>query len=113
MTTPRFTIEATGREGRAIRLSVAGRLDATTAPRLLERCHTVEAAGMDLVLDLSAVSFISSSGVGALMILSDRFHDRCQSFLLEPVSPPVRAILELLNLSASFSGGVPPAAGVR
>ncbi|MEU5215397.1 STAS domain-containing protein [Streptomyces sp. NPDC020807] len=49
-------------------LSIRGELDLVTSPRLRRRVHDAVAGGhRDLVVDLSAVRFCDSSGVGVLI----------------------------------------------
>ncbi|MFE2555076.1 STAS domain-containing protein [Streptomyces sp. NPDC059352] len=49
-------------------LSIRGELDLVTSPRIRRRVHDAVAGGRhDLVIDLSAVRFCDSSGVGVLI----------------------------------------------
>jgi anti-anti-sigma factor len=85
-------------QGEAALVRVEGRLDAKTAPRLLEHCLAARRAGGHLVLNLSAVSFLSSSGVGVLLVLAEKARSDGGSLRLASPSAAVRAPLELLNL---------------
>jgi len=79
-------------------IRVAGRLDSTGAPLLAQRCAAVAAAGSDLVLELSGVTFIASSGVGALLATAERFRESGRTLALAALPPPVDAVIRLLNL---------------
>jgi len=85
---------------RALVLRVSGRLDATTAPQLAERCAEAVASARRLVLNLEKVSFIASSGVGALLATSERYREAGSALHLAALSQPVAAVIRLLNLDA-------------
>ncbi|MFB7175712.1 STAS domain-containing protein [Streptomyces sp. NPDC056254] len=55
-------------------LTVAGELDMDTAQDLTEAADAIELHGQTLTLDLSAVTFIDSSGLNALLALRHRVH---------------------------------------
>jgi anti-anti-sigma factor len=93
-----FTVyDAPGR-GRAAVVRVGGRLDARTSPRLLEHCLAARASGGHLVLNLADVTFLSSSGVGVLLVLTEKVRADGGTLRLASPSPAVKAPLELLNL---------------
>ena len=82
----------------SVTVSARGRLDAKTAPRLLEHCLAARHPKAELVLRLTEITFLSSSGVGMLLVLSDRCKADGGSLRIEAPSVAVRAPLELLNL---------------
>ena len=84
--------------GSAVVVRVEGRLDAKSAPRLLEHCLAARHAGGHLVLNLSQVTFLSSSGVGVLLVLAEKVREGGGSLRIASPSAAVRAPLELLNL---------------
>jgi anti-sigma B factor antagonist len=62
-----LTITTREAEGRTV-VSVAGEIDVYTAPRLREEITELVAAGSyDLVIDMSAVEFLDSTGLGVLV----------------------------------------------
>jgi anti-sigma B factor antagonist len=90
--------------------AVAGELDAQTAPRL-----TGEAAGRlgsdevsRLVVDLSAVTFLDSTGIAALVRLRNRALDVGKQFALRNPGPRVVRILKITALDTIFD--IEPAA---
>lgn len=67
----------------------------------LER--VLEKGGFDcLVLDLSAVDFIDSSGIGFLVSLASRIDNDAKSFYLYRPGPQVEKTLELVRLRKYF-----------
>ena len=53
--------------GKTVVLRVVGRIDAKTAPRLLQGAMPFAGMGRNLVLNLADVTFMGSSGVGVLL----------------------------------------------
>ncbi len=84
-------------------LRVNGRLDSGSAPLLAQRCAEVNAAGKHLVLNLEQVSFIASSGVGALLAVAEQFNGSHRTLGLVALSPAVDAVIRLLNLDQFLS----------
>ena len=60
-----LVFEDMGGSGRAEVIRLRGRLDARTAPLLIERCANARDAGRNLVLNLRDVQLLSSSGAGS------------------------------------------------
>jgi anti-anti-sigma factor len=90
--------EELGLHGRSEVIRVRGRLDARTSPLLMERCAAARDANRHLVLNLRDVSFLSSSGIGSLLALTEEFRERGTLVALVEASPTVREAIELLNL---------------
>jgi len=67
-------------------LRIRGRLD-------------VQSSGRHLVLNLSGVTFLGSSGVGALLVLVERFREQSRSIRLAALSQPALTVVELLDLA--------------
>lgn len=88
------------REGSLIRLR--GDLDAQTAPLLDGAAAEVAAAGTEeIVLDLSEVDFVDSSGLRS--ILAARRTAGADGLVLRSPSRAVAAILELTGLAGQFT----------
>lgn len=97
-TTDELVITDAGLVGRTAVLRVRGRLDAGTAPMLLERCAQVQANGQNLVLNLSEVSFLGSSGIGAMLVLVEQFQEQAGSVRFAALSDAAASVVELLDL---------------
>ncbi len=72
-----LTITTREAEGRTV-VSVAGEIDVYTAPRLREEITGLVAAGTyDIVIDMSEVEFLDSTGLGVLVggLKKVRAHD--------------------------------------
>jgi anti-sigma B factor antagonist len=89
--------------GNAAVVLVQGRVDAKTAPQMVEQCLAARPARGHLVLDLSGVTFLSSSGVGALMVIAEKVKVDGGTLRIASPSPFVRTPLELLNLNRFLS----------
>lgn len=95
---PPFSIERTNVMNGTVLLRVRGELDARNAQVMVEESTRVLVAGQNLVLNLEGVSFIASSGIGALLALVEEFRRGPGSLRLAAISPPVDAVVRLLNL---------------
>jgi anti-anti-sigma factor len=97
-----------GAEGMALRL--IGELDLSTVDDLLGGVEDrlVEGRG-DLVIDASALAFIDSTGVKALVDIARRLGPGRELVLVRP-SPPAARTLELLSASSFPNLVIRPAA---
>lgn len=84
--------------GRTVLLRVQGKLDARSAPHLLEVGSRIRTRKMNLVLDLSGVTFMASSGLGSLLSLAEEFRQSENRVRLASPSPAVDSVIHLLNL---------------
>lgn len=84
-------------------LRVRGRLDARSAPVLTARCAEVRGQGRHLLLNLAGVTFIASSGVGALLALVEECRQSHIRVRLAEVPPAVDSVIRLLNLDQFLS----------
>ena len=81
----------------------ASRLDASTAREFKKRCEEVWRPDVAAIsADLAQVSFLDSSGVGALLSLYQRLPSSNPSVKLRRVQPAVQAVIELLRLHRIF-----------
>ncbi|MGH2570649.1 MAG: STAS domain-containing protein [bacterium] len=100
-----FSITESARQGAAI-LRVTGRLDARNAQILLRTCRAHEEKGdRNLVINLSEVTFVASSGVGTLLALTEELADAGGTVHLVALSDPVKSVIELLNLTQFLNLG--------
>jgi anti-sigma B factor antagonist len=80
-----------------------GYIDTYNSTSFLKRAEKAVAAGFArLILDLSSVSFISSTGVGALVSLLKLARQRNGDVILQSVQPRVYEVLQLLGFSQFF-----------
>lgn len=97
-------------EGGVTVLAVSGDLDMSTAPQLLDAGFTALDAGrLNLVVDLSKVTFCDSSGLGAFVRLKKRVDAADGRFALAGPPPTVRTILNVTGLAEVV--GVHPSVG--
>jgi anti-anti-sigma factor len=73
---------ATERDGDELRLLVRGELDIATAPRLAAAMPDEQAPSV--LLDLSGVSFMDSTGLRAVLALHDELGERLRIVASEP-----------------------------
>ncbi len=95
-----LTVE-TAREDGEILVRLTGELDMYTSPTLQERLEQLiaEAASQVVVLDLSQLTFIDSSGLSAMVMASRRLRDRGGELSLSGPSPAARRVLEITGIS--------------
>ncbi len=84
-------------------LSVAGELDAHTAPVLDEAVGNVT-RDADLVINGSALTFVDSSGLRVLLDARSTWIDAGHRVIVEQPSPNLRRILEVTGLTDHFVG---------
>jgi anti-anti-sigma factor len=91
------------RRGGVLVLLLAGRVGVESAAALVTAVADAVASGdRDLVLDLSAVDYVSSAGLKALETAADRCAETHGSLALRAASQPVRLALELGGLLDRF-----------
>lgn len=94
-----FMLEEVAAPDGAVLLRLTGRLDAKNAQALVARCTDLHANGVTrVVINLSGVTFVASSGIGSLLALTERFQDAGGGVRLVEVSDAVRSVVDLLNL---------------
>lgn len=81
---------------------LSGRLDADRAARLDLDALGAELDGTDLLLDLSDLQFIDSTGLGLLFKLQRRFASQGRRLALCGMQPPVRQLMEVTRLTTLF-----------
>ena len=91
--------------GRAI-LTVTGSVDLASRGRLLEVGHAAlrREGCVALLLDLSGVTFVDSTGVGAFVELAADAEDQGATFAITNPSPRVQRLLEVTGLSETWTG---------
>lgn len=77
---------------------VSGRLDSRGTPQFVKECSPSCSAGGRVVLNLSGVRFLSSSGIGALLAMSEVAREHAGELRIAEPSDVVVATIDLLNL---------------
>lgn len=84
-------------------LELNGRFDAFAAPAVSEALDRLGQPGATLVVDLSAVEFIDSTGLATLVQAMKRQQAISGSLILKSPTDAVRVILELTRLDRAFA----------
>lgn len=85
-------------------LRIGGRIGVKQAKELRTRCALLRYSGYKhLILNMSKVSFIASSGIGALIVLSGEMRIKGGGVHLASVSQAVQRVIKLLNVGGFLS----------
>lgn len=106
MSTKPTPIEVFENDGITVVVPRGPRLDAEIAGELrAQLLQLIDRGARKLVIDLPAVDFIDSSGLGALVSALKRLRqtDPAADIRLAHVQAPVRAVLEIIRLHRVFS----------
>ena len=93
-----FAITNETSRGKTVLMRVTGRLDAKSAPALMNRCADVRTSGNNLILNMESISFVASSGIGALLALAEQFKESTGKVRIASPSAAVESVIKLLNL---------------
>jgi anti-sigma B factor antagonist len=92
-------IKPGGLETKVNVLRLSGRLEATGAQRLRQQCLELRGQGMlRLILELSGLTFVASSGLGTFLLLTEEFGNAGGKVVLAALNPNVLSVIKLLNL---------------
>ncbi|SHF47889.1 anti-sigma B factor antagonist [Jatrophihabitans endophyticus] len=87
-------------------LLATGSIDIASRDRLADAAaEALRSGATDVVVDLSAVSFIDSTGVGTLVGIAEAVSDIDGSFHVREPSRPVARILEVSGLADEWREG--------
>lgn len=78
------------------------RLDASIAIQFKETFRTLTADGGDVILDLSDVAFLDSSGLGAIVAVFKALGSE-RHMALAGLQPPVEKVMMLTRMNAVFA----------
>lgn len=96
-------LEVTERDGWSV-VEVGGEIDVATAPRLREQLIAlVNDQHYRIVVDLEAVDFIDSTGLGVLISGLKRVRTHGGSFALVCTEPRILKVFEITGLLAVFN----------
>jgi anti-anti-sigma factor len=90
-------------EPHGVRVTVSGELDVAVIDRLQQRLDSLARAGETVVLDLSELSFIDSSGLNVIVTtLRQAERDGWELRVAPNMSAPVLRVVKLMGLDAVF-----------
>src|ERR1700761_6673627 len=98
---PHFRIEQAEAPGRPVQLALVGELDLASADDLTEALDPLAGQRRPVLLDLSPLDFIDSSGLRAVIFAFTRA--RREGWQLEvgwDLTEPVRRVIELVGVGA-------------
>ena len=90
-------------EGNSAILFLSGEVDMKSSPRARAQLLDMVAAGKAVLVDMSEVSYIDSSGVATLVEGLQAARKAGAAFALVAVSPSARQVLELARLDQVFT----------
>jgi anti-anti-sigma factor len=94
-----FWIKDLKKDGAVAFVGVGGRLGTSSAQEFLRHCQALLTVDeRHIVIDMSAVEFIASSGAGALVVLSEHFRAKGGTVQVMKASAAVRRVVGLLNI---------------
>jgi len=80
------------------RIGVTGEVDLANADELLAALQALMPASGDVILDLSGLEYLDSSGIRVLVNLVRPLSESGRSFVLTSPQPNVRRVLEIVGL---------------
>ena len=84
-------------------IAVTGEVDVATVPRLREQLHSLVAQGSHhIVVDLDAVDFLDSTGLGVLVGALKRVRTHDGELALVCTQPRIRKVFEVTGLTKVF-----------
>lgn len=112
MTTPFSFVESVDRDG-LVHITMSGDVDLAAAPIVREqvRRHLSDGAATGVVMDLAAVSFLDSSGIGALVGCRHDATAAGKIFQAVNAEGKVKAVLDITGVAELLSQGLPTASG--
>lgn len=93
-----FAVEVGDASDGTVRITVRGELDMSAAPDLSGAIARARTCGDTLVLDLSAVTVLDSSAIGALVAAGREVHEGGGRLQIGPRSDVVDRVLEITGL---------------
>jgi anti-sigma B factor antagonist len=90
-------------QGDSIVVALKGEVDLESSPVARELLLTSVAADRNVLVDLSAVTYIDSSGVASLVEALQASRKNGTQFALAAASEPARRVLELARLDRVFT----------
>ncbi len=95
-----FAVEVGDAQDGTVGIAVRGELDMSAAPELASAIAGARTGTETLVLDLSKVTFLDSSAIGALVASGREVHEAGGRLQIGPRSDIVSRVLEITGLSS-------------
>ena len=89
-------------------LLLTGELDMATAPALVARAEALLSEGRALVLDLRELSFVDSTGLGAIAEVERRARTTGATLALVPGPRNVQRVFDVSGTTRTFTWTDPP-----
>lgn len=94
-----FNIEVAQQNTPVTVLRLSGRMESAGAQELLDKALELRRGGENtLVLVMSEVEFLASSGLGALVLLTEELRDRGGQLIITDLPQIVSEVINMLNL---------------
>jgi len=94
-----FAVEVSDADGKAVRIVVQGELDMSVAPGLSDAITSASGDGVTVLLDMSGVTFLDSSAIGALVASGREVTEAGGRLQVGPRSDIVTRVLEITGLA--------------
>ena len=86
------------KEGEALKLELAGRLDTTTAPQLEAEVTAIDAGVKALEFDFAGLEYVSSAGLRVLLA-AQKLMNKQGSMVLKNVRPEIMEVFEITGFA--------------
>jgi anti-anti-sigma factor len=96
-TAPEWTITC-AREGNIVRVAVGGDLDLATALQLDGALHEIENTASTVILDLSGLTFMDSSGINLLVRHAESARSNGYALSIVAPNPTVARVLDITRV---------------
>jgi anti-anti-sigma factor len=80
----------------------SGKITASTTGALLDKVHPLIPGNKRIVLDLAQISYIDSSGLGAIVRLWSSAQKSGCAYKITNVAPRIKELLAMTNLASMF-----------
>jgi anti-sigma B factor antagonist len=97
-----MTVSADQQESAVVVATSVSALDASNAGDFKSAVGKMIQPGARLVLDMSGIRFVDSSGLGAILSCLRQLHDKGGELKLCGLNKPVRALFELVRMHRVF-----------
>jgi anti-sigma B factor antagonist len=97
-----FTCVLHAESSSRVRVVLGGELDLCTAPRLAEALSQVTAGAALVILDLSGLTFVDSTGLQVILNARAQLSAAGGRLVLVPGGPQVRRIFEITGIARRF-----------